>query len=404
MTLILSGCWDQTSIEERAYVVAIGLDKSKSDNENQIQVTYVIANPEYSKKEAMSNEPPMEVITFDANDINVARNKANTVIAKEISFNLLSVLIVSEELAKDQNFIRWMYDATKEREIKRNTPFIVVKEETTEFFKQNQPKLESRIHKYYDLILKYASEAGMVPNSHSNLGRYYRLTQADASLYLGIYGTSEKSEYKRRAEEDPFIAGEIEIKGGSNKVQFMGSAVFKEGQMIGTLTGEETRAAVLINENLNMGSILATYKDPFDNRYRVTTRILQKEDIKIKMDLKSPLPTIDVSIPLYIDILSQHSMVDYVNDTEKRERLKQSIEEEITKTYNKLIKKTQEEFKGEPFGWSVIARRQFLTIKEFEDFDWMKTYPEIDVNLSVKVNIGNFGNQSKVPDLEEMRD
>ncbi|PYF06196.1 Ger(x)C family spore germination protein [Ureibacillus chungkukjangi] len=401
---LLSGCWDQTSIEERAYVVAIGLDKSKSDNENQIQISYIIANPEFSKKEAMTTEPPMETITFDANDINVARNKANTVVAKEISFNLLSVIIVSEELAKDKNFIRWMYDATKEREIKRDTPLIVVKEESTKFFKQNQPKLESRIHKYYDLILKYASKAGMIPNSHSNLGRYYRITQADASLFLGIYGTSEKSEYKRSEEEDNFMAGQIEIGGESNKVQFMGSAVFKEGQMIGTLTGEETRAAVLINEGLNMGSIIATYKDPFDDRYRVTTRILQKEDIKIKMDLKSPLPTIDVSIPLYIDILSQHSMVDYVNDSEKRERLKQSIEEEVTNTYNKLIKKTQEEFKGEPFGWSLIARKEFLTIKEFEDFDWMETYPEIDVNLTVKVNIGNFGNQSKVPELEEMRD
>ena len=401
---LLSGCWDQTSIEERAYVVAIGLDKSKSGNENQIQVTYLLGNPEFSKKEAMTNEPPMEMITFDTNDVTVGKNKANTVIAKEISFNLLSVILVSEEFAKDKNFIRWMYDTTKEREIKRKTPVIVTKEETTKFFKQNRPKLESRIHKYYDYILKYGSEAGMIPNSESNIGKYYRTTQADASLYLAIYGTSEKSDYSRSNEEDSFMAGEMKVGEETNKVQFMGSAVFKEGKMIGKLTGEETRATVLLNDTLEMGAILATYKDPFDERYRITAKLLKKEKTDVKMDLKNPLPKINVSIPIYLDILTQHSMVDYANDSQKRERLKQSIEEEISNTLDALIKKTQEEFKGEPFGWATLARKQFLTIKEFENYDWMKTYPEIDVNIEVKINIGNFGNQSDVPNLEEMRD
>lgn len=401
---ILSGCWDQTSIEEKAYVVAIGLDKSKSGHENQIQITYLIANPEFSKKDAMTNEPPMEIVTFDANDLIVGKNKANTVIAKEISFNLLSVMVVSEELAKDKNFIRWMYDTTKEREIKRTTPLIVTKEETSKFFKQNHPKLESRIHKYYDLILKYGSEAGMIPNSESNLGKYYRTVQADAGLYLAIYGTSEKSNFSRSDEEDSFMAGEMKVGGETNKVQFMGAAVFKEGEMIGTLTGEETRATVLLNEVLKMGAILATYKDPFDERYRVTARILKKENTDVKMDLKSPLPTINVTIPIYLDIVSQHSMVDYANDSQKRERLKQSIEDEITDTYNKLIKKTQEEYKSEPFGWGMLARKEFLTIKEFEEYNWMETYPKIDVNITVKVNIGNFGSQSDMPNLEKMRD
>lgn len=44
----LSACWDQIAIDERAYVVALGL--GKSEDENKIQVTFLITNPELSKK------------------------------------------------------------------------------------------------------------------------------------------------------------------------------------------------------------------------------------------------------------------------------------------------------------------------------------------------------------------
>lgn len=38
----LSGCWDKMELEDRAYVVALGLDKN--EKENFIDVTFQIAN------------------------------------------------------------------------------------------------------------------------------------------------------------------------------------------------------------------------------------------------------------------------------------------------------------------------------------------------------------------------
>ncbi|WP_404357687.1 Ger(x)C family spore germination protein [Cytobacillus firmus] len=398
MIFLLSGCWDQISIDKRAYVVAVGLDKG--EKEDEIKITYLISNPELSKQQGGSDEPPREIISFQTSDIITSKNLANTTIAKDIVYDLLSVMIVSEDFAKSGDFIRWMYDATKDREIKRNIPLIVTKEEASKFINENDPKLETRIHKYFNLILDHGIQTGFIPDS--DLHRFFRIAEADADLFLGIYGSAE--EEKEGKQKEQFFAGGLQTEGETNRTQFVGAAVFKEGRMIGRLTGEETRLSGLLNNTISKSDILTSFPDPFDERYRIAARIIQKEANVVKMNLKNGEPAIDVTVPLYMEILSDHSMVNYAKHSGKRNHLKQYIEERITQKMNDLIAKTQEEYKGEPFGWSLIARRHFSTVPEYEKFDWMKSYPNMKVNVAVKIKFGEFGRQSELPSLEQMRD
>lgn len=401
LLLLLSGCWDQTNIDKRAYVVAIGLDKAEENQ--QYKVTYLISNPELSKQQAGTNEPGKEILTFNTNDLLTAKKIANTVIAKEVSYNLLTVLVVSEELAKDKSFLRFIYDSTKARDIARDTPLIVSKESASKFLSDNDPKLETRIHKYFELIMESGSESGFIPNS--TLHSFFRITEGDADLFLAAYGTTEVSdeENKNTLNED-FVAGELQVEGETNKTQLIGSALFKEGKMIAKLTAKETRTAILLNDTLDMGELLTTYPDPDNEQYRIGIRVMKKEDNKVNMQLKGDLSSIDVEIPIRVDILANHSMKNYSKDTEEREELKKYLEEQMTKEIDALVKKTQEEYKGEPFGWSLDARKKFKTIPEYESFDFMKTYPNMIVKVKVSIEFGNFGRQSEVPSMEEMRD
>ncbi|MGM8216666.1 hypothetical protein ACLIA0_14060 [Bacillaceae bacterium W0354] len=138
--IVLSGCLSKEEIEKKAYVVAIGMDRAESENE--IKVTYLITNPEYASQQqgGGSEEPPTEIISFETNDIISSRNTANTVIAKEISYELLRTFAVSEELAQEENFIRWMYDATKDTEIRRDINFFRHKRTNIRFLHQPKTK------------------------------------------------------------------------------------------------------------------------------------------------------------------------------------------------------------------------------------------------------------------------
>lgn len=400
LLLLLSGCWDQKRIDERAYVVAIGLDKG--EKENQVKITYLITNPELSKQQGGAPEPPKEIITFQTNDLISAKDMANIVVAKEITYSQLTVFIVSEELAKDKDFIRWMYDATKDREIKRSINFVVTKENVSDFIMNTQPKLETKIHEYFTLVLNDGISRGYIPDS--KLYGYFGTTEADADLFLAIYGTAQREKSRESSNEDEFLAGEFQTEGQTNSTQLGGSAVFREGKFIGKLTAEETRVAVLLNDTLNSEEMLATYPDPFNKKYRITVNIIKKSKNKIKMDLKKGSSTMDITIPIYVQVLSDHSMVNYAKNKEKRAHLKQYLEEAITKKMDALIERTQKEFKGDPFNWSLLGRREFLTIPEYFNFDWMEEYPNMKVNVSVDIRFGQFGRQSELPNLNQVRD
>ena len=334
----------------------------------------------------------------------VSRNIANVVIAKEITYDILKVLIVSEELARDKDFIRWMYQATKDREIRRDIAFIVTRESAYEYILSHDPKLETRPHKYFEIIIERGIETSLIPNS--DLNGYFNITEADADLYLSILTSLQKDqEPSNRKKDDEYIAGDIRIEGVTSKTQFIGSAVFKQGKMIGTLTGEETRFSNLLNQaNGNSFDMLTTFPIPDNETYRLTARLQKRKNIKMKMDLKNRKPKIDVILPLKVEILSDPLMVNYPKDKAKLEELRIFLEDRIESKMENLVKKTQEEFGSDPFGWSLYARKEFFTLKQWKEFDWMKSYPDMEINIQADIKFGPFGRQGKLPSLEKIRD
>ncbi|WP_163969705.1 Ger(x)C family spore germination protein [Oceanobacillus halotolerans] len=404
MLLFLTGCWDQREVELSAYVVAIGIDKSETD-EGSIRLTYLISNPEagIQAQGSASDEPPRETITFEVDDFLTATNLANTVVAKEVTYDLLNVIIVSEELARDDRFIRWMYDATKGEDIRRNAKLLVSKENAATFIQNTQPSIETRPHQYFNLIFERGNEIGTL--TVSDLLTFFRKTEADSSLFLSFYGSTEKPERPKQGEDqDRFKAGEFYYEGETNTSQFAGSAIFKEGKMIGALTAEQTRLSYLLNDTMEARDIYTTLPDPFNEDYQLGIKLNKEGKLDMQMDLKRETPTIDVTVPLKVDVLTNHSMAEYPRNPENREKLKKTFKNRFEKKFEKLITKTQDEFKGDPFAWSLHARKHFLTIPEYEKFDWMKTYPEMDISVSVDVRLGTFGRQGEVPDMEKLRE
>ncbi|MEO2074826.1 MAG: Ger(x)C family spore germination protein [Bacillus sp. (in: firmicutes)] len=402
MIPLLSGCWDKKELEERAYVIGLGM--AKNHQSNKIDITFLIANPEVGSQQSGSgsNEPAREIITITANDFITARNTANAIVARELTYDLLRVFVVSEELASDKDFIRYIYDATKDREIKRDSYLIVSKEEPRVFFINNKPKLETRPHKYFQFMITRGIETGLIPDS--DLHRFFRVTENDDDLFLAMYATTKLQKGEKRGNEDEYIAGEIDTEGTSNQTQFIGSAVFKEGKMIGKITGQETRISVLLDDTSELNDVLTTYPDPFNPKLRVAARVIKKKNNDIKIDIKHGPPKISVTLPLTIEILSDPSMVNYGAHEDKKKVLKKHLESVISGKIETFVKKTQQEFKGEPFIWSAEVRKKFKTIPEYKRYDWMKVYPDAQVDVRAAVTLGEFGKQEKVPNLEELRD
>lgn len=313
---------------------------------------------------------------------------ANSVITRELSFDHLKTIIVGEEFAKNELFHHTIASALMEPQMRLENTLIVSKEKAREFIQKNKPELETRPHKYYFYMEQRWKDTGLVP--HSDLNRYFQRTSGE--LFLANYATTKKEE-QIKPNEDDYRAGEIPQKSG-DPVQMMGAAVFKNGKMIGTLTGEETRMALLLRTKSLTHYTIQSLPDPINDDYRISIQ-LTNGNTKVKVDVKTDTPKVNVTVPVNVQVFSNNSLANYTTNLSNHQKLKQSIEAHLEQMAMKLVKKTQEEFRSEPFWWYLNARQQFWTIDEYNKYDWEEKYANANVDVKFKVTIESLGPQIK---------
>jgi len=400
-TFFSYGCQDRSELEEQAYVVVIGMDYY---DENSILVTYQIANPQGGGGNAAgktAEEPAADNVTVKAPDIVVARDTVGAFVTRTITFSHVNTLLVGEELAKSDMFFRQLESAIRDKQMRRSTFFVVTKEPAYKFIDNNKPTLETRPHKFYELMSRRWDDTALV--GISTIHRFVKRVEGDEGIYLSIYGASKKDEVKEDAHEDEYLAGEI-YRFSGDPAEMIGSGVFKEGKMIGTLTGEETRMVMFLRPSETIDSVLNTYPDPLDDDYRITLKFIKQNKTKINIDVSKDIPIIDVTVPIDIEIVSIHSMKDYVTDAENRKILENHIEEKAKEKMEKLIQKVQKDFKGDPFQWHNVAKKKFKTNKEYREYDWMKSFPSASVSVKVEIEIVGFGKQLEPPKPPRIKD
>lgn len=408
LILMLTGCWDKKELEELSYVVAVGLDLPKGidiEEEQAVDVTFQFSNPKLNIKGASQggDTESKDVITVTAPDLVTARNMANSFVTREISLSHNKVIIISEELAKTEFFYRLLSTSAKDREVRRETNVIVTDGKASEFILKNKPEMMVRPHRYYQFLIDRATETGLVPES--TLNRFFAITDADADLFLAIYGSSkENSDESGFQDEDQYTAGQVPKRGG-NPVQLIGSAVFKEGKMIGTLTGEETRITRLLDNTSNIRDLFSSFPDPLDKRYKIGVRLRKTNNTKVKVTLRNGPPKIDVYYPVEIKILSVPSLINYADNFENQKKLKETLESKMKQNALNLIEKTQKEYKAEPFYWSLYVRPLFSTVQEYEEWDWNnKNYPFADINVTMDIEFTGFGKQLREANIKKVLD
>lgn len=392
---ILTGCWDREELEDKSYVIGLGLDKS--NQEGKIKVTMLLANPEVGSMQGGggSTEKPREIVSFDANDFIAAKATANSVISRNISYELLRVFVVSEEFAKDRMFPILFSDVLKEKEIRLNSYIAVSKEKASEYFLKNRPRMETRPHKYYQFMINHGIDNGLIPDS--TLFRYFQTADRGTDLFLAMYTTAKREKNPNIRSEDEYTAGELNATGELDDTQFIGSAVFKSGVMINKLTGQETRTINILDDTTNIKDILVDMPDPFsDNKKQFAARIMKTENNRIRMNLKGIRPKIIITIPLQIEILSNPSVINF-SKKKNQEILKIHITKHIEKMHEDLLKKTQTKLKGVPYPLPLYARRYFGTIQEYKKFNWAKAYLRAEIIVKAKVDIVDYGKRVKKP-------
>jgi spore germination protein KC len=396
-SLIFTGCYDSWEVDDQTYVIAIGIDKGKHSKTN-ITIQYALANAIGSGNPqggGGSTGKNVKSVTIEATSLVGSLNMFNQFIAKRLNLSHAVVMVISEELAKE-GVKKYLRGIARYREFRPTIYIAIARHSARDYIKSIAPIQEIDPSKFYQLIFEASKTTGYTDNTQ--FVKFYQkmespsLQPVAALVDVGKYNSpeefsGEKSTYKEKEHmiplEGDYKAGDIP-KAGDEAGELMGLAVFAGDKMVGELDGEESMLYLMVTGQLNEGSI--TLPDPKVPDNYVAINVRQSRKPQKKVDLSGDNPKIHVKIQLEGDFFTIQSGHNY-ESLAAMPGFEQAASEFVKKDLEYLLNKTASEYKSDICGFGEEARKQFLTIDEWEAYKWLEKYSDstFDVEVDLKM-------------------
>lgn len=388
VSILTLGCNGAKELDQRANVIAIGLDTSEQEGMTRVSYQFAVPKMEASKDDASKDTA---IITNTAPSLAEGLNLVSSEIALQPTLAHIKVIVIGEELAR-KGLDKVLGPFMRYREYRGSMFVVVAKGTAKNFLEKNKPIFVISMAKYYEEILANGKDTGYFLGT--TLHQYYaRLKSKSAQPYITLVasnpksGEGEISTKKVPGEKiDGYKAGDIPRSGG-NAAEFAGTAIFNGDKMIGTLSTTETRMLSMLLGSYQNGFIVV--EDPLAPPFVVNINLHLASKPKISVMLLDDRPMIQVSIVLEGEISSISSGVNYEQTKDLN-----LLEDQISKVYQQemmnFCRHTQE-LSADVAGFGYYLRPKFGSNKEFEDYEWNEKYRQAEVNIAVKTQIRRAG-------------
>lgn len=398
VSFFLTACYDAAEIGEYAYITMFGIDLGVSDT---YRVTYHI--PKFNQGVSQSGggsggggdkeEEKVETLTIDAPSMLSATGIANTNLSKVLNYMHLKAIIVSEELAKSGLLAEYIGPITRYRQVRRTTNVIICKGSAEEFIKSTKPYLGELVTQTIEELLRRSEIVGFFPKL--TLDGLYDGIKSPYHALLGTYGAINKGENYNK--DGSVYDGEFKIPGdyyagdvprnGGQEVELFGSAVLDGDKMVGKLTGFETQMLLLVRNELK--SAFFTIPDPEAPEMIIPIEIKEFELPKTTIDLSGDKPKIQTKLSLEGNITEIQSRIQY-EEPKKKKILEDAFEKFIVEGIERTFGKCKD-FKSDVFNFGTTAVLQFWTIPEWEEYNWLKRFPNSELKVEVDFTLRRTG-------------
>ncbi len=430
-----SGCWDKTELEDIAWVQALGADKGPNGT---LVLTLEIGVPRNLRGTSMagtqgSGQQAQNVVISVAAETGVEAFEIATItLGRRISLRHNTLYVFSEELARED--VRGLMAGLERRAEVRLAAFVAVsKGRAEDVIRLTGSPLEITASRYIQTIIQQHKQTGLYETQTLHefiedmevglmnpIAPLIALTASSKSQSQGQGGSGQDQSQSggmgssqggipptpktgeriepSRVPTDPRIpqsgATSVEAGGapriGGGPVEFIGTAVFSGGKMVGTLTGEETRALHIVKGDLlNAGFSIPDPMVPDEPRLTLGVNMRSRRT-KVHVTRNGEKVEIDVNMNLLVTHLTPKTGVDY-SDPRITPVAKKACEQYVKQLVDGVIAKTQKEHKSDVLGFGDPLRHTFGTWPELERFAWQTKYPEAEVRTSVKVTIQRHG-------------
>jgi spore germination protein KC len=365
--ILLSGCWDYMDLERRTSVLAIGIDRDKSNPKHYL-VTIQIPIPKsiMGGKGGTKGEQAVSVMSATGTTLNEAVSNMQKRLNQTEFYGHTRIVVFSEEVAREG--LGNLLDALRrDPQIRRLLWPMVVKGSAKELLLAN-PKIEQIPTVFIVDLFQSGVKRGLYPNI--TLGEFYN-DVSDTSAEAGMnYVEGKGAEFKWR-----------------------GFAVFNKDRMIGILDDKEVWSLLQLREEKVAGEIdvPCSSSTPGKEKKFITYR---PKTIRVK---KSFTPKGDsfqavYNVRLEGDIIESQCDIDFTKIS-NIERLQKELAQQMESSAKLLISKLQKKLQVDELKLGSYARGKAPDWWDAEK--WKKSFPEGEIKVSYDVNIRRTGMEMK---------
>lgn len=394
----LAGCAGAREVDDWAYVYMIGIDRGISNN---LRMTLQIATLKGGNQGSQSGQGRPEdkqftVITLDCATFYSGLNMINSSLSRRLNYSQAKYFICSEDLAKE-DIGNLMSAFARDRQIRRTMHMIFVRGQASDFIKAFDPILGISVAKTHEGMMDMHELTGLFFDV--NMGHFIDAVKSTKTHPVAILAavndfsafqeTGTPAEGTTRSAGD-YYAGELPRTGG-NRLEYLGTALFRGGRFVGELNGDETRCLLMVQGDFRDGSF--AFPGPLDPEELMTVKITQRRTPLIQVNFRDQKAYIHVKVFLEGDLKAIRSDTDYESP-----ELKPILNEHITRLIKKQLDKTIDichDLNCDAFGFGETACMQFPTIQEWEAYNWLDRFKDTEITTEVEFEMRRTGTMIK---------
>ncbi len=386
LLLGFNASYTSLNIDNLAYVVAIGIDVGKNDV-YKVSFQFIPRSSEEKSESSTSSNGGKSVInTVEAPSLNTAINLTNSYLARKINLSHCKVIIFSEQVAT-YGISKEIYSLINNSQARPSANIIICKNSAERYIKDTNPILENLITKYYELFPNSGKYTGYIYNA--TLGDFFNQLVSNTcepfailgGINSNMYSNNNKISYSNntgnmKSTETSFSG----LRGSEN----IGVAVFKNDKLVGELNATETLCLSIIKGEVS--SFLIHVPNPKDSEKEIDLIIYPYSKRNVTVDIVNGSPYITFSEKFVGKIYSASKDKEYLNAEEIKNLsdLSNKYLENILKNY---LYKTSATYGSDINDFGRYALSKFLTIDQFNEYDWKSNYKNSTFKVSVDTQV-----------------
>lgn len=381
--LICTGCWDRTELNEVAIVTGIALDPGE---DKKFRVTVGIVNSSQFTKQGGGDSAPVTIFSLEGNTLAELTNKMNVGVPRRLVYSHTRVLYISEEIAR-KGIISFLDFLERSGEFRNDFNILVAKGNKAEsFIKINNPieKIPSvKVQKQIDSFKEdWGGDPGVrLTDFISSIVSKGRAPVVNSVIIEGDVKKGEKIENNQSSEQ-------------AAKVLLNGLSVLKDGKLVGFLTLEETRDYFWTQELKSTSITMPCHNHKGGKEDQFIDLRIYNSTTDVSAYYKNNRPVLEVEIHSEAELEGMQCPDDMTKiDTYKKfeEKAGEFIKNNVVTT----IKKVQDEYKTDIFGFGeALNRKHYKKFKEVENH-WDEEFTRGDVKVSVDFYLRRSGTRNK---------